>query len=134
MLKRRPALGEVIDAECAAALTRLYPRREVAAPVVEAAFEAGRRAPGSAGHRAARQFLAASPRRPRGSRSRSAADGRRGRMALALLAVVVRSTDVLAGIDTSAAEWGNRHASPWTHDGLTLVTYLGETVTVIVWR
>ena len=47
-------------------------------------------------------------------------------MALALLAVVVRSTDVLAGIDTSAAEWGNRHASPWTHDGLTLVTYLGR--------
>ena len=55
-----------------------------------------------------------------------------GGMALALLAVVVRSTDVLAGIDTSAAEWGNRHSSPWTHDGLTLVTYLGETVTVIV--
>ncbi len=53
-------------------------------------------------------------------------------MALALLAVVVRSTDVLAGIDTSVAEWGDRHASPWTHDGLTLVTYLGETVTVIV--
>jgi hypothetical protein len=38
----------------AAALTRLYPRRAVAPPVVEAAFEAGRRAPGSAGYRAAR--------------------------------------------------------------------------------
>ena len=53
----------------AAALTRLYPRRAVAPPVVEAAFEAGRRAPGSAGHRAARR-PASSPRRPRGSRSR----------------------------------------------------------------
>jgi membrane-associated phospholipid phosphatase len=30
------------------------------------------------------------------------------------------------------AEWGNRHASAWSHDGLTLVTDLGETWTVIV--
>ena len=51
---------------------------------------------------------------------------------LALLAVVVRSTDVLAGIDSSVAEWGDRHATAWSHDGLTLVTDLGETWMVVV--
>lgn len=51
---------------------------------------------------------------------------------LALLAVVVRSSDVLSGIDSSVANWGDRHASAWTHDALTLVTDLGETVTVVV--
>ncbi|MGN6257204.1 MAG: phosphatase PAP2 family protein [Solirubrobacterales bacterium] len=55
-----------------------------------------------------------------------------GGVLLALLAVLVRSTDLLAGIDSSVAEWGNRHASAWSHDALTLVTDLGETVTVVV--
>ena len=114
----------------AAALTRLYPRRAVAPPVVEAVR--GRRAPGSAGHRAARAARL-EPKTATGlALTLALLTVAVGGMALALLAVVVRSTDVLAGIDTSAAEWGNRHASPWTHDGLTLVTYLGETVTVIV--
>jgi len=49
-----------------------------------------------------------------------------GGLVLALLAVLVRSTDVLAGIDSSVAEWGNNHASAWSHDALTLVTRLGE--------
>ena len=116
----------------AAVLTRLYPRRAVAPPVVEAAFEAGRRAPGSAGHRAAR-LARLEPKTSTGlALTLALLMVVVGGMALALLAVVVRSTDVLAGIDTSAAEWGNRHSSPWTHDGLTLVTHLGETVTVIV--
>jgi len=55
-----------------------------------------------------------------------------GGLVLALLAVVVRSSDLLSGIDSSVAEWGNRHASAWSHDALTLVTDLGETVTVVV--
>jgi undecaprenyl-diphosphatase len=55
-----------------------------------------------------------------------------GGAVLALLAVLVRSSDVLAGIDSSVAEWGNHHASAWSHDALTVVTYLGETVTVVV--
>jgi len=49
-----------------------------------------------------------------------------GGLVLALLAVLVRSTDVLAGIDSSVAEWGSNHASAWSHDALTLVTRLGE--------
>jgi membrane-associated phospholipid phosphatase len=55
-----------------------------------------------------------------------------GGVVLALLAVVVRSSDMLAGLDSSVAEWGNRHASAWSHDALTLVTYLGETWTVAI--
>ena len=55
-----------------------------------------------------------------------------GGLLLAVLAVIVRSTDALSGIDSSVAEWGDEHAGAWTHDALTLVTYLGETVTVTV--
>lgn len=51
---------------------------------------------------------------------------------LAGLAVVVRSSHVLADLASSVAEWGDRHASAWSHDGLTLVTDLGETWTVVV--
>lgn len=39
---------------------------------------------------------------------------------------------MLAGLDTSVAEWGNRHASPWSQDSITLVTGLGGTWVVIV--
>jgi membrane-associated phospholipid phosphatase len=55
-----------------------------------------------------------------------------GGAVLALLTVVVRSSDVLAGIDSSVAEWGNHHASAWSHDALVLITDLGETWTVVV--
>jgi undecaprenyl-diphosphatase len=55
-----------------------------------------------------------------------------GGAVLAVLAVLVRSSDVLAGLDSSVAEWGDHHGSAWTHDALTLVTYLGETWTVAV--
>jgi undecaprenyl-diphosphatase len=55
-----------------------------------------------------------------------------GGVVLALLAVLVRSTDVLAGLDTSAAEWGDRHATPWSHDSITLITELGGTWVVVV--
>ena len=55
-----------------------------------------------------------------------------GGVVLAVLAVVVRSTDLLAGVDSSVAEWGNHHATGWSHEGLTLVTDLGETWMVVV--
>src|SRR5690348_2536185 len=48
-----------------------------------------------------------------------------GGAVLALLAVLVRSSDLLSGIDSSVAEWGNHHASAWSHDAITLVTDLG---------
>ena len=55
-----------------------------------------------------------------------------GGVVLALLAVVVRSSDLLSGIDSSVAEWGNDHASAWSHDAITLVTDLGESWTVAI--
>jgi membrane-associated phospholipid phosphatase len=51
---------------------------------------------------------------------------------LAFLAVVVRSTDLLAGIDSAVAEWGDRHATSWSHDVLTAITTFGETWAVVV--
>jgi len=55
-----------------------------------------------------------------------------GGAVLALLAALVRNTDVLAGIDTSAAEWGDRHASAWSQDSIELITQLGGTWVVVV--
>lgn len=112
----------------AAALTRRYPGNASRAAVVEVAREAGQHA-GAAGRRAARL----DPERATGLALTLALVAILvGGVVLALLAVVVRSSDALAGIDSSVAEWGNRHASAWSHDALTLVTYLGETVTVVV--
>lgn len=51
---------------------------------------------------------------------------------LASLAVIVRSTDVLAGLDNSVADWGDRHATVFSHHALVLVTDLGETWAVAV--
>lgn len=55
-----------------------------------------------------------------------------GGLVLAVLALVVRGTDALAGIDGSVARWGADHASSWSTQGLKLVTDLGETWTAIV--
>lgn len=90
----------------AAFLTRLYPRRTVAPPVMETAT-------GLALTLAVAAVLV-------------------GGVVLALLTVVVRSTDVLAGLDTSASEWGNRHATAWSQDAITLVTELGGTWVVVI--
>ena len=116
----------------AAFLTRLYPRRAVAPPVVEVALEAGRHAAGAAGRRAVRAARL-DPEKATGlALTLALVAVLAGGVVLALLAVVVRSTDVLAGLDSSVAEWGDRHATAWSHDGLTLVTDLGETWTVVV--
>jgi membrane-associated phospholipid phosphatase len=116
----------------AAFLTRRYPGGAIAPAVVEVAREAGEHATGTAGQRAARAARL-DPERATGLALTLALGAIvAGGLVLALLAVVVRSSDVLSGIDSSVAEWGNRHASAWSHDALTLVTYLGETVTVVV--
>ena len=116
----------------AAFLTRRYPGGAAAPAVVEVAREAGEHATGPAGQRAARAARL-DPEKATGlALTLALVAVVAGGVVLALLAVVVRSSDVLSGIDSSVAEWGNRHASAWSHDALTLVTYLGETVTVVV--
>src|SRR5215213_897141 len=115
----------------AALLTRLYPGSRSAPAVVEVAREAGQHATGATGRRAARAGRL-DPEKATGLALTLALLAIvAGGMVLALLAVVVRSSDVLSGLDSSVAEWGNRHASAWSHDALALVTYLGETVTVV---
>jgi undecaprenyl-diphosphatase len=116
----------------AAFLTRRLPGGDTAPSVVEMAREAGEHATGPTGRRATRAARL-DPERATGlALTLALAVILVGGLVLALLAVFVRSTDVLAGIDSSVAEWGDTHANPWTHDALTLVTYLGETVTVTV--
>ncbi|MFL5872705.1 MAG: phosphatase PAP2 family protein [Solirubrobacterales bacterium] len=116
----------------AAFLTRRYPRGASAPAVVEVAREAGEHATGTAGRRAVRAARL-DPERATGLALTLALGAILvGGVVLALLAVVVRSTGLLAGIDSSVAEWGNRHASAWSHDALTLVTQLGETWLVVV--
>jgi membrane-associated phospholipid phosphatase len=116
----------------AAFLTRRWPGGDTAPSVVEVAGEAGEHAAGPTGRRATRAARLDPGRATGLALTLALAVILVGGLLLALLAVVVRSTDVLAGIDSSVAEWGNTHASAWTHDALTLVTYLGETVTVVV--
>jgi len=116
----------------AAFLTRRYPGSSTAPAVVEVAREAGQHATGEAGQRAARAARL-DPERATGlALSLALMVILVGGVVLALLAVVVRSTDVLAGIDSSVADWGDQHASAWSHDALTLVTQLGETWLVVL--
>ena len=116
----------------AAFLTRLYPHRTVAPRVVETAHEAGLHATGPAARRALRAARL-DPEKATGlALTLAVAVILVGGVVLALLTVVVRSTDVLAGLDTSAAEWGNRHATAWSHDAITLITNLGGTWAVVI--
>ena len=116
----------------AAFLARRYPDGATMPPVVEAAREAGEHATGVAGQRAARAARL-DPEKATGlALTLALLVILAGGIVLALLAVVVRSSDVLSGLDSSVAEWGDRHATAWTHDALTLVTDLGETVVVVV--
>jgi membrane-associated phospholipid phosphatase len=123
----------VVSGLAAAFLTvRLYPRGGVVPPVVAAAREAGRHATGATTLRALRAARL-DPEKATGlALTLALVAALAGGLVLALLAVAVRSTDVFAGIDSSVAEWGDRHATAWSHDGLTLITSLGDTVTVVV--
>jgi undecaprenyl-diphosphatase len=116
----------------AALLARRYSGVASAPAVLETAREAGEHVEGPAGRRAVRAARR-DPEKATGlALTLALAVAIAGGAVLALLAVVVRSSDLLAGIDSSVAEWGNRHATAWSHDALTLVTDLGETVTVVV--
>jgi membrane-associated phospholipid phosphatase len=116
----------------AAWLARRYPGGATAPPVVAAAREAGEHATSATGRRAVRAARL-DPERATGlALTLALLVILAGGVLLALLAVVVRSTDVLAGIDSSVAEWGDRHGSAWSHDALTLVTRLGETWLVVI--
>ena len=55
-----------------------------------------------------------------------------GGLVLAGLAIVVRTTHGLAGIDTSAANWGHQHATAFSTEGLKLVTDFGETWMAVI--
>jgi membrane-associated phospholipid phosphatase len=116
----------------AAFLARRYPRDATAPAVVEVAREAGERASGAAGRGAVRAARL-DPEKATGlALTLALLVVFVGGLVLALLAVVVRGTDALAGIDSSVAEWGDHHANSWSRDAITLVTYLGETWTVVV--
>lgn len=54
-----------------------------------------------------------------------------GGLVLAALAVVVRESRALSGIDSAVARWGHDHAAGWSTTGLKLVTDLGTTWTAI---
>jgi membrane-associated phospholipid phosphatase len=116
----------------AAWLARRYPGGTTAPPVVAAAREAGEHATSATGRRAVRAARL-DPEKATGlALTLALLVILAGGVLLALLAVVVRSTDALAGIDSSVAEWGDRHGSAWSHDALTLVTRLGETWLVAI--
>jgi membrane-associated phospholipid phosphatase len=115
----------------AAFLTRRYPGRTSPRALVEVAREAGEHASGAAAQRVGRAARR-DPEKATGlALTLALLVVLAGGLLLALLAVVVRSSDVLAGIDSSVAEWANRHGSAWSHDALTLVTRLGEVWVVV---
>src|SRR5690348_15865401 len=106
----------------AALLARRYPRGASAPTVAQVVREAGEHATGMAGRRAVRAARLDSDRATGLALTLALGAILVGGVVLVLLAVVVRSADLLSGIDSSVAEWGNRHASAWSHDALTLVT------------
>ncbi|MET0557183.1 MAG: phosphatase PAP2 family protein [Solirubrobacterales bacterium] len=116
----------------AAFVTRLYRRRTAATRVVEAAREAGRHATGPTARRALRAARL-DPEKVTGlALTLAVAVVLVGGIVLALLTVAVRSSDALANLDTSVAEWGDRHGTAFSHAAITLVTGLGETWSVIL--
>lgn len=124
-------IAAVVSGLAAAFVTRLYPHRTAAPPVVETAHEAGLHATGPAARRALRAARL-DPEKATGlALTLAVAVVLMGGVVLALLTVVVRSTDVLAGLDTSAAEWGDRHATAWSQDAIALITNLGGTWVVV---
>jgi membrane-associated phospholipid phosphatase len=49
-----------------------------------------------------------------------------GGVVLALLSLLIRSDTDLVRLDRSVAEWGDTHASPFTHDVLAAISYVGR--------
>ncbi|HEX3239770.1 MAG TPA: phosphatase PAP2 family protein [Solirubrobacterales bacterium] len=113
-------------------LARGYRRRAAAPLVIEAAHEAGLHATGPLARRAARAARRGPEKATELALALAGAAVLLGGTVLALLAALVRSTDVLAGLDTGAAEWGDRHATAWSQDAITSITELGGTRVVVV--
>jgi undecaprenyl-diphosphatase len=55
-----------------------------------------------------------------------------GGLLLCVLAFVVRADPNLLGVDASVAAWGDRHATTFSTHGLSAVTQLGTTITILV--
>jgi len=55
-----------------------------------------------------------------------------GGVLLAMLAYLIRGDTDLVRFDASVAEWGQRHAAPWSTDVLEAISHLGEPKVVIV--
>ena len=55
-----------------------------------------------------------------------------GGVLLGVLAYLVRGNNDLVRLDNSVANWGDRHASPFSTDGLEAITHLGEPFVVAV--
>jgi membrane-associated phospholipid phosphatase len=53
-----------------------------------------------------------------------------GGVVFGVLAYLVRGNTDLVRLDNSVANWGDRHASPFSTDGLEAITHLGEPVVV----
>jgi undecaprenyl-diphosphatase len=121
----------VLSGLAAAFVARLYERRTVAHSVLDTAHEAGLHATGPAARRAAAAARHDPEKATELALALALAAVLVGGLVLALLAAVVRNTDVLAGLDTSAAEWGDRHATAFSQDAIALVTRLGEAWVVV---
>jgi undecaprenyl-diphosphatase len=120
-------LALALVAGCAAALlTVRYPRRAAAPAVAAIASET----------RPGRRALLAARRDPETATGLALTLALvvvlGGGLVLAVLAFIVRDTHDLAGIDSSVARWGDRHATGFSTAGLKLVTDLGETWLVAV--
>jgi membrane-associated phospholipid phosphatase len=53
-----------------------------------------------------------------------------GGVGVAVLAYLVRGNTDLVRLDRSVANWGDRHASPFSTDGLNAITHLGQPVVI----
>jgi membrane-associated phospholipid phosphatase len=108
------------------------PAGRTAPPAAEAARKAGaaiRRHPGRGSARAARL----DPEAATGlALTLALAAIVAGGVLLGVLAYLVRGETELVRLDNSVARWGDRHASPFSTDGLNAVTELGEPMVVAV--
>jgi membrane-associated phospholipid phosphatase len=55
-----------------------------------------------------------------------------GAVALGVLTLITRASPEGTGIDASAASWGDRHATAFTHDVLSAITDVGQPRSIIV--
>ena len=108
------------------------PVRRTAPPAAEAARKAGaaiRRHPGRGSALAARL----DPEAATGlALTLALAAILAGGVLFGVLAYLVRGETALVRLDNSVARWGDRHASPFSTDGLNAVTELGEPMVVAV--